>query len=180
MAPPSLIIIAGPNGVGKTTFAEVMFPAFIDNNRFLNADRLAKDLSLEESPIKAGHLIIEERNRLVKNKESFVLETTLATLSLGGYIKKCSEEGYLTYLHYLWVTSPALCDFRVKVRVVKGGHNIPIETIFRRYFKSVKYLNKYTSLVKEAHIYLADSHPKLIAIKTANKMNITGLDFNQI
>ena len=42
---PNLYIIAGPNGVGKTTWAEVFLPEYAECIEFLNADLISKGLS---------------------------------------------------------------------------------------------------------------------------------------
>lgn len=40
-----LYIIAGPNGVGKTTFATKFLPEYADCTNFVNADLIAKGIS---------------------------------------------------------------------------------------------------------------------------------------
>jgi predicted ABC-type ATPase len=42
---PTVYVIAGPNGSGKTTFAAEFLPAFVDCRQFLNADLIAAGLS---------------------------------------------------------------------------------------------------------------------------------------
>jgi predicted ABC-type ATPase len=40
-----LYIIAGPNGVGKTTFARTFLPKYADCKNFINADLIAQGIS---------------------------------------------------------------------------------------------------------------------------------------
>lgn len=40
---PELVILAGPNGVGKTTFAQSNLNPFVEQGAFLNADDMARD-----------------------------------------------------------------------------------------------------------------------------------------
>ena len=40
---PTLYIIGGPNGVGKTTFADEYLPDEIKKLEFINADLIARD-----------------------------------------------------------------------------------------------------------------------------------------
>lgn len=40
-----LYIIAGPNGVGKTTFARTFLPKYADCKNFVNADLIAQGMS---------------------------------------------------------------------------------------------------------------------------------------
>jgi predicted ABC-type ATPase len=42
---PDLVILAGANGLGKTTFARANLMAFIDQQAFLNADDVARDVN---------------------------------------------------------------------------------------------------------------------------------------
>ncbi|HEX3450791.1 MAG TPA: hypothetical protein VHS97_21230 [Isosphaeraceae bacterium] len=39
--PPTVYVIAGPNGEGKTTFASEFLPDFVKCREFLNADLIA-------------------------------------------------------------------------------------------------------------------------------------------
>ena len=82
---PGLIIIAGANGVGKTTFARPYTKEL--GHDFLNADDLAKvfeDKGEKVPMIKAGRLFFHKMNTFIENKKSFVVETTLS----GSYINK--------------------------------------------------------------------------------------------
>jgi predicted ABC-type ATPase len=42
---PIIYLIAGPNGVGKTTFAREFLPKEVNCLRFMNADEIARGLS---------------------------------------------------------------------------------------------------------------------------------------
>jgi predicted ABC-type ATPase len=39
-----LYIIAGPNGIGKTTFARTFLPKYADCKNLINADLIAQDV----------------------------------------------------------------------------------------------------------------------------------------
>ena len=54
---PSIYIIAGPNGVGKTTFAREFLPNYADCRNFVNADLIAQGMapfSPETAAFRAG------------------------------------------------------------------------------------------------------------------------------
>ena len=70
---------------------------------------------------------------LFRKKEDFSIETTLATRSLLKMITDAQNDGYTVTLLYFWLNSPDLAVERVKARVAAGGHNIPEETVRRRY-----------------------------------------------
>ena len=60
---PSAYIIAGPNGVGKTTFAREFLPNYADCKNFVNADLIAQGMapfSPETAAFRAGRLVLNE------------------------------------------------------------------------------------------------------------------------
>ncbi|MCB0518614.1 MAG: AAA family ATPase [Lewinellaceae bacterium] len=136
---PDLIIIAGANGAGKTTFARPYVKEF--GYDFLNADDIAKTLADrgEKSPmIAAGRMFFEQLNKFLDNRQSIVVETTLS----GSYINKVAQRakalGYYLKVIYLFVDSPEVCILRVKGRLLKGGHDVPEEDIERRFYRSLR------------------------------------------
>lgn len=83
MEKPRIIIIGGANGSGKTTLAREYVA--VENIKYLGADEIARELN-EEKPedaaIKAARLFSQRLHDLLKNRESFVAESTLSGLSL--------------------------------------------------------------------------------------------------
>jgi len=131
-----MYIIAGPNGAGKTTLSYTILPEIFDCDEFVNADEIAKGLSPlnpDKAGIRAGRIMLERINELLATGESFAFETTLSTKSYRGFIEKAISQGYDTTLLFLALDSTELAKQRVKTRVQEGGHNIPEETIERRY-----------------------------------------------
>ena len=64
MTEPELVVLAGPNGVGKTTFAKLNLSSFIDQGAFLNADDIARDVNpsdVEAVAIDAGRQMLSRR-----------------------------------------------------------------------------------------------------------------------
>jgi hypothetical protein len=83
---PTIIILAGPNGAGTTTFARSFLPQEANCLRFINADLIAAGLSPfapEAEALKAGRLMLQEIDNCVKQKKRFAFETTLSGL---GYL----------------------------------------------------------------------------------------------
>lgn len=163
-----LYIIAGPNGAGKTTASYVVLPDIFHCSEFINADEIARGLSPfnpEAVAIKSGRLMLERIQVLLKQQESFSIETTLATKSYTRLIKKAQGQGYKVTLLFLYLKSDELAQERVRIRVEEGGHYIPTETIKRR-FKSglCNFFTLYMSLV-DNWIIIDNSkeHPQDIA-----------------
>ena len=143
---PSLYIIGGANGSGKTTSALKILPSYLECFEYVNADSIASALSPfkpESVAIKAGRLMLERIQELLSIRVNFAFETTLASRSFISLLKRAKEEfNYSVHLLYFWLESEELAIGRVKERVRKGGHNIPEEIIRRRYKKSLKNLNE--------------------------------------
>lgn len=137
MAKPTLYIIAGCNGAGKTTASYSVLPELLGCKEFVNADEIAKGLSPfnpESVAIEAGKLMLQRINQLLSQEKTFAIETTLATRSYANLISKAKAKGYQVVLLFFWLTSPEMAIERVAKRVSEGGHNIPTETIIRRYW----------------------------------------------
>jgi predicted ABC-type ATPase len=133
---PNLYIIAGCNGAGKTTASYTVLPEILNCKEFINADEIAKGLSPfqpEKVSIQAGRIMLHRIDELLKSKNDFAFETTLSSKTYANTIKEAKEAGYFVTLVYFWLNSVELAKERVKLRVNEGGHNIPEETIERRY-----------------------------------------------
>jgi len=133
---PNLYIIAGPNGSGKTTFMKRFLPFYAHCLNFVNADLIASGLapfSPEGAAIKAGKLMIEEIKQYRRQRADFAFETTLAGRTYQTLLRDMKKEGYYIRLFFLWLQSPDLALRRVKERVNMGGHDVPVQTILRRF-----------------------------------------------
>lgn len=136
MTRPTLYIIAGCNGAGKTTASYSVLPDLLECREFVNADEIARGLSPfnpESVAIEAGRLMIQRIESLVGQRKTFAIETTLATRSYAALVHKVHDLGYNVILLFFWLPSPEIAVKRVAKRVSEGGHNIPSETIYRRY-----------------------------------------------
>ncbi len=80
--------------------------------------------------------MIQHINECIRKNESFAFE---ATLSGKGYRKKINEwkrQGYEIVIYFFKLPSVDFAIERVKLRVAKGGHNVPEQDIRRRYERS--------------------------------------------
>lgn len=140
---PRLYIIAGCNGSGKTTASYTMLPQMFQCTEFVNSDEFAKRLSPfnpDHAAVQASRYMLLKIRYLLDKGKDFSIETTLATRSLKKIILEAKKKDYHVTILYFWINSPALAVERVKARVEAGGHNIPEETIWRRYRKGLIYL----------------------------------------
>jgi predicted ABC-type ATPase len=141
---PTLYIISGCNGAGKTTASYTILPEMLNCKEFVNADAIAAGLSPfqpEKVAFEAGRLMLERIEHLISIKSDFAIETTLSTRSYAQTVKKCKENGYDVVLIYFWLNSTDLAIERIKGRVKKGGHYIPDDVVKRRYKRGLANLN---------------------------------------
>ena len=156
---PRLYIISGCNGAGKTTASYSLLPEMLDCKEFVNSDEFAKGLSPfdpSKASIQASRYMLMKIRYLLKRHEDFAVETTLATRTLLKTVKSAQAAGYTVTLLYFWLNSPDLAVERVRARVEAGGHNIPEETIRRRYNTGIYYFFKLYAPISERWI-LADN-----------------------
>jgi predicted ABC-type ATPase len=76
---PSIYIIAGCNGAGKTTASFTVLPEMLGCKEFVNADEIAKGLSPfqpETVSFHAGRLMLERIMELIDLEVDFAFETT--------------------------------------------------------------------------------------------------------
>lgn len=143
MPTKKLYIISGCNGAGKTTASITILPEIFECKEFVNADEIAKGLSPfnpESVAIQAGKLMLERINYLLTQNDSFAIETTLSTKSYQNLVSQAHEKGFYVQLLYFWLPSPEFAAARVAQRVKEGGHNIPKDVIYRRYYAGIKNL----------------------------------------
>lgn len=162
-ARPTIYLIAGCNGAGKTTFAKEFLPHEVKCLRFYNADELARGLSpLDPSAaaIKAGRLLLAEIRQSISRKETFALESTLSGKTYLRLLQSATDRGFRIHLHYLWLPTAAIAIARVRERVKKGGHNVPAADIRRRFTRSLRQLPAaYAPLADRWAVWSNESSP---------------------
>jgi predicted ABC-type ATPase len=183
---PSLYIIAGCNGAGKTTASMTVLPELLNCFEFVNADNIAAGLSPlnpDGAAIRAGRLMLERIDFLLSKKLDFAFETTLATRSFVHIIKEAKGKGYEVTLLFFWLKNPEVAKSRVRKRVLEGGHNIPEDVIERRYFRGIRNLvSVYSNLVDDLLVYdNNDQIPEPIYSRINNKKRVfSKTDWNDI
>lgn len=128
---PIVIVLAGSNGAGKSTFYE----SFLADSglRFINADGLTQ--SLRVNAYEAAALASSLRSALVAQRESFIFETVLSD-PVGekvGQFAACAALGYTVVLIFIHIDSPEQSIQRVAMRASQGGHDVPDEKLQARF-----------------------------------------------
>jgi predicted ABC-type ATPase len=154
---PRCIVIAGPNGSGKTTFARDFLTKEAGVIHFINADLIATGLSPlkpDDAALAAGRVFLGEIERLARARESFAFESTLAGVGYAKRLSKMKQDGYLIEIVYLKISSPQLALRRIAARVKQGGHNVPRADVLRRWGRSWKnFQDLYQPLADKWSVY---------------------------
>lgn len=151
---PQLWFIAGPNGAGKSTLAE----RFSMEKRLtlVNPDNIAREMNPhhpENAGIQAGREALKQQNRLLAEKKSFVIESTMSGKRELELLRQAKAAGYKVNLVYCGVESPQRSLFRVETRVAAGGHHVPPVDVLRRYGRSMLNLSEALKIVDRALIF---------------------------
>jgi len=172
-----LYIIAGPNGVGKTTFARKFLPKYANCRNFINADLIAQGIapfSPEAATIRAGRLMLSEIRRFAQRRVSFGFETTLSGRSYLRLIQRLRATGYKVHLFFLFVDGVEVALSRIKERVSKGGHDVPEPVVRRRFDRSISnFIADYQPCVDSWYLFEnSGTKPVAVAFKKGNRLRI--------
>ena len=99
----------------------------------------------------------------------------MATRTLLKIVKTAQAAGYTVTLLYFWLNSPELAIQRVKARVEAGGHNIPEETIRRRYNVGIDYFFHDYAPICERWILADNSQIPFRVIAEGSKTDIVNI-----
>jgi predicted ABC-type ATPase len=124
-------------------------------SQFVDADLLARSLALSETaPLTAGRAMLRRLDELTRARQSFGFETTLASRSFAPRIRRLRRSGYECHLVFLWLPAADLAVARVADRVRLGGHDVPEETIRRRYRSGLRnFFHLYQALTTTWRMY---------------------------
>lgn len=162
---PIVIVLAGSNGAGKSTFYE----SFLADSglRFVNTDVLAETLGV--NAYEAAALASSLRSALVAQHESFIFETVLSD-PVGEKVDQFASYaaiGYTVVLLFIQIDSPDQSIQRVAMRASQGGHDIPDEKLQARFERTRANLKRAIERLPHVIVYSNDdlAHPyKLIEL----------------
>jgi predicted ABC-type ATPase len=148
---PLFVLLAGPNGSGKSTLASVIhldgLAEKIDPDRMQGADGALLP------PLAAGREVIARTDAHIAAGRSFLLETTLSGNREVRLIERLRAAGYCIDVYFVCLSSAEVNIQRVRLRVMKGGHDVPVEDIVRRYERSLANLRAILPMTDRAMLF---------------------------
>jgi len=139
---PLLIVIAGPNGSGKTTItSEVIESDWMEDAVYINPDNVALerfgDWNSSEAVLESARFCERWREECLKEGKSLIFETVMSATDKIDVIRRAKAAGYFVRVFFIATENPAINASRIARRVMKGGHDVPISKVISRYAKSI-------------------------------------------
>ena len=155
---PRLIVVAGPNGSGKTSITEQLLRhEWMGGCEYVNPDYIARDefgdWNEPEAVSKAAVRAAEVRERCVQEGRSLAFETVLSMPDKIDFIQRAKRAGFFVRLFFVGTDNPAINAKRVALRVMEGGHDVPISKIISRYTRSLANCSVAARIADRAYIY---------------------------
>jgi predicted ABC-type ATPase len=158
MRKPVLIVIAGPNGSGKTSTTRLVIKhEWADQCVYINPDEIAQTKFGDWNDVNAVRQAVEYceewREQLLRDHKDFIFETVLSSDGKVDFLKRAKEEGYFIRMFFICTESPTINAARIANRVMEGGHDVPIQKIISRYEKTIVNAVKVMRFADRAYFY---------------------------
>jgi predicted ABC-type ATPase len=155
---PRLIVVAGPNGSGKTSITEqLLMHRWMAGCVYLNPDFIARDefgdWNAPQAVLQAARRAAEIREQCLQNRDSLAFETVLSAPDKIEFIRRAQAAGFFIRLFFVGTDDPSINAKRVAMRVMEGGHDVPISKIISRYTRSLAACSVVAELADRAYLY---------------------------
>lgn len=155
---PELIVIAGPNGSGKTSITrKFLHHEWAVGTVYINPDEVAKEMfgdwNSKEAVLKAANYCADWREQCLNDKVSFVFETVFSAVDKIDFLVRAKQAGFFIRLFFISTDNPSINASRIAKRVMAGGHDVPIMKIISRYYKSIANCKTVVPLVDRMYVY---------------------------
>ena len=155
---PTLCVVAGPNGSGKTTTTiQLLNDEWAADSLYINPDNIAQeafgDWNSPEAILKAAEEATRLRYECLEQRQNFVFETVFSSPEKLEFLSRAKAEGFFIRLFYVCTSDPTINVTRIAQRYLNGGHEVPISKVISRYYKSLLNAAKAIPFVDRAYIY---------------------------
>ncbi len=146
---PTLIVVAGPNGCGKSTLTRMSGFRGLD---IIDPDAIARGMTAG-GPGQAAREALRRRRVALGAGRTHLVETTLAGSGVLRHMEAARRAGCRIVLHYVSVATADQALDRIRNRVALGGHDVPEADARRRFVRSHASLPAAIARVDEAMLY---------------------------
>ena len=155
---PVLIVIAGPNGSGKTTItSQILHHKWMEDAVYINPDQIAKDKFGDWNSVEAVMQSVKyceaSREQCLAERKSLIFETVLSADDKVDFICRAKKAGYFVRIFFVSTNHPSINAARIAHRVMEGGHDVPITKVISRYYKSILNCQRLCRLSDRTYIY---------------------------
>lgn len=155
---PVLIVIAGPNGSGKTTItSKILRHEWLEGAVYVNPDIIAQekfgDWNSKDAVMQSVKYCEELREKCLHDHQSLIFETVLSAEDKIDFIKRAKEAGFFIRLFFVSTNHPSVNASRIARRVMKGGHDVPISKVITRYYKSIVNCRTASKYADRTYVY---------------------------
>jgi predicted ABC-type ATPase len=177
---PTFWIVAGPNGSGKSSlYGNTDIEAFDQSVWIINPDLLTQriqqveGLPLNEANIQAVVRIEAWLEASIRAHQTVGVETVLSTDKYRRLVVAAKEHRFEFRLIFVMLQSPDLNVQRVRLRVGKGGHDVPETKIRERWGRSLAQLPWFLEHADQAVMFdNSGPRPQLIGKKQNGMVTI--------
>ena len=167
---PTLCVVAGPNGSGKTTTTiQLLNNEWAADSLYINPDNIAQEMfgdwNSPEAVLKAAEKATQMRYECLEQGRDFVFETVFSSPEKLEFLKKAKEAGFFIRFFYVCTSDPSINVARITQRYLNGGHEVPISKVISRYYKSLLNAEEAITFVDRAYVYdnsIDDQLPRLL------------------
>ena len=155
---PELIVIAGPNGSGKTSVTQkFLHHEWANGITYINPDLIANEMfgdwNSEDAVLKAANFCANWREKCLNERLSFVFETVFSADDKIDFLIRAKKAGFFIRVFFISTSHPSINAARIAKRVMEGGHDVPIRKIISRYKKSIQNCRTIAPLIDRLYIY---------------------------
>lgn len=166
---PRLLIIAGPNGTGKTTLTEMgLRHAWFHGCEYVNPDLIANELgdwNDTKTVLEAARIATAKREACLDENRSLAFETVFSSPDKVDFVHRAIQHGFFVRLFFIGTHTPEINAARVARRVLQGGHEVPLRKIIDRWSRSIANCGRVAPIVHRLYLYdnsVDDRAPSLL------------------